>query len=117
MKIKLEQNISHHLRKFLEELDHEVDTVFDEGLSGAPDLDVISAASSADRLLFTLDTDFLDFKRYPPASRTGVVVFRPPRQGALTIIEVIKAFVESADLRRHRRRTTIVERTRVRIFK
>lgn len=117
MKIKLDQNISHHLRNLLEELDHDVDTVFDEGLSGAPDADVLSAALSHHRLLFTLDTDFLDFKRYPPARHAGVVVFRPPRQGALTIIKFIKAFVASANLGRHSQRTTIVEQTRVRIFK
>jgi hypothetical protein len=117
MKIKLDQNISRHLRKLLEGLKHDVDTVLDEGLSGAHDADVLSAASSHHRLLFTLDTDFLDFKRYPPASHTGVVVFRPPRQDALTIVKFIKAFVESADLRKHYRRTTIVERTRTRIFK
>jgi len=35
MKIKLDQNLSQHLRDVLATFNHDVDTVFDEGLSGA----------------------------------------------------------------------------------
>jgi predicted nuclease of predicted toxin-antitoxin system len=117
MKIKLDQNLSIHLRKVLAALNHDVDTVFDEGLTGVDDESVLKAASLQDRILFTLDTDFLNLKAYPPASHSGIVVFRPPRQGALTLGRFVKAFVLSNDLRRHRRLTTIVERTRIRVFK
>ena len=117
MKIKLDQNLSIHLREALAELNHDVDTVFDEGLTGANDKAVLQAASSQDRILFTLDTDFLNLKKYPPGIHSGIVVFRPPRQGALTLAKFVKAFVRSNDLRRHHGRTTIVERTRIRVFK
>lgn len=117
MKIKLDQNLSIHLREVLAALNHDVDTVFDEGLTGVDDVAVLQAASSQDRILFTLDTDFLNLKVYPPGTHSGIVVFRPPRQGALTLAKFVKAFVLSSDLRRHHRRTTIVERTRTRVFK
>jgi len=117
MKIKLDQNLSIHLGAVLAELDHDVDTVFDEGLSGVDDASVLQAASSQDRILFTLDNDFLNLKAYPPGTHSGIVVFRPTRQGALTLTRFVKAFVLSRDLRNHHRRTTIVERTRIRIFK
>jgi predicted nuclease of predicted toxin-antitoxin system len=117
MKIKLDQNLSIHLREALAELDHDVDTVFDEGLSGVDDVAVFQAASSQDRILFTLDTDFLNLKTYPPGTHSGIVVFRPPRQGALTLTKFVRAFVLSSDLRRHHRLLTIVERTRIRVFK
>ena len=117
MKIKLDQNLSQHLRGVWAEFGHDVDTVFDEGLSGASDADVLAAATSRDRLLFTLDTDFLDLKTYPPSSHSGVVVFRPPRQGALALMRFVKAFVRSTDLRRLHGGTTVVERRRVRVFR
>ena len=117
MKIKLDQNFSQHLREALEIHKHDVDTVFDESLSGATDIEVLKAATSQDRILFTLDTDFLNLKAYPPGSHKGIVVFRPPRQGALTLVKFVKAFLKSADLRKHYCRTTIVERTRIRTFK
>src|SRR5882672_4084578 len=117
MKIKLDQNLSIHLRDVLAALDHDVDTVFDEGLTGVDDKAVLEAASSQDRVLFTLDTDFLNLKAYPPGTHSGIVVFRPPRQGALTLTKFVRAFVVSSDLRRHHGLTTIVERTRIRVFK
>jgi len=117
MKIKLDQNLSIHLREALAELDHDVDTVFDEGLSGVDDLNVLQAAILQHRILFTLDTDFPNLKTFPPGTHSGIVVFRPPRQGALTLAKFVKAFVLSSDLRRHHKFTTIVERTRVRVFK
>jgi Domain of unknown function (DUF5615) len=117
MKIKLDQNLSIHLREVLAALNHDVDTVFDEGLTGVDDVAVLQAASLQDRILFTLDTDFLNLKVYPPGTHSGIVVFRPPRQGALTLAKFVKAFVLSSDLRRHHGLTTIVERTRTRVFK
>lgn len=117
MKIKLDQNLSQRLRDVLTEFNHDVDTVFDEGLSGATDAEVLAAAISHERLLFTLDTDFLDLKTYPPSSHSGVVVFRPPRQGALALMRFVRAFVRSTDLRRLQRSTTVVERRRIRVFR
>ena len=117
MKIKLDENLSHGLREILVGFHHDVDTVVDEQLAGVDDIDVLSAALKEGRILFTLDTDFLNLKTYPPSSHQGIVVFRPPSQGVLSVAAFIQAFVRSADLRKHYRRTTIVERTRTRIFK
>jgi predicted nuclease of predicted toxin-antitoxin system len=59
MKIKLDQNFSQHLRDDLTALKHNVDTVLDQGLSGATDPEVLKAATSHDRILFTLDNDLI----------------------------------------------------------
>src|SRR3989442_1762939 len=117
MKIKLDQNLSQYLRDDLTALKHDVDTVLDQGLSGASDPEVLKAATSHDRILFTLDTDFLDLKTYPPKSHRGVVVFRPPRQGALSVAKFVKAFVRSTELGKYYGQATVVERTRARILK
>lgn len=117
MRIKLDENLSQRLRIVLEGLGHDTDTVVSEQLSGSPDVHVLKAAVLTDRLLFTLDTGFLDLKKYPPESHKGIVVVRPPTQGALSVIKFVSSFVRSADLRKHFRRITIVERTRTRIFK
>lgn len=117
MKIKLDHNLSRHLRDTLERFGHDVDTAFDEGLAGATDREVLHEASNESRILFTLDTDFLNLKTYPPSTHSGVVVFRPTRQGALAVRKIVEAFVRSADLAKYRERTAVVERTRIRIFK
>ncbi|HET6979848.1 MAG TPA: DUF5615 family PIN-like protein [Pyrinomonadaceae bacterium] len=117
MKIKLDHNLSRHLQAVLEVYGHNVDTEFDEGLARAIDKEVLHEASNQGRILFTLDTDFLNLKVYPPRDHAGVVVFRPARQGALAIMKIVEAFVRSADLKKYRRRTAVVERTGIRIFK
>ena len=116
MKLKLDQNLSQSRRDELTKLKHDVDTVVAEGLSGADDRTVINAARSADRILLTLDRDFLDLDHYAPESHSGVVVFRPPRQGALAVANFVLAFVRSTDLRKFYRHTTVVERTRARVL-
>ena len=115
MKIKLDQNLSQYLRTDLAALKHDVDTVVDQGLSGASDPAVLKAATH-DRILFTLDTDFLDLKAYPRNSHRGVIVFRPPRHGASSVAKFVTSFVRSTDLEKYYRRTTVVERTRARII-
>ncbi len=117
MRIKLDQNLSQYLRDDLTALKHDVDTVLDQGLSGASDAEVLKGAASHGRILFTLDNDFLDLKRYPLDSHRGVVVFRPPRQGALAVGAFVKAFVSSTDVGKYYSRTTVVERTRARIIR
>ncbi|HKU74220.1 MAG TPA: DUF5615 family PIN-like protein [Pyrinomonadaceae bacterium] len=117
MKIKLDHNLSRHLQSTLEVFGHDVDTAFSEGLARAADKEVLRKASDESRILFTLDTDFLNLKAYPPKGHAGIVVFRPTRQGALAIMKIVEAFVRSADLKKYRKRTAVVERTRIRIFK
>jgi len=117
MRIKLDQNLSRTLWDDLTALEHDVDTVLNEGLSGADDSVVLKAATTNDRILFTLDTDFLDLKNYPPKSHHGVIVFRPQRQGALTVAKFIKAFVRSTNLEKYVAQNAVVERTRARILK
>jgi predicted nuclease of predicted toxin-antitoxin system len=117
MKIKLDHNLSRHLKPALQAFGHDVDTAFDEGLARSTDKEVLYQASDQGRILFTLDTDFLNLKTYPPKHHGGVVVFRPTRQGALAVRKMVEAFVRSADLQKYRSRTAIVERTRIRIFR
>jgi predicted nuclease of predicted toxin-antitoxin system len=117
MKIKLDHNLSRHLRVTLEAFGHDVDTAFDEGLAGATDKEILHEASEQGRILFTLDKDFLNLKTYPPKRHAGVIVFRHARQGAIAVTKMVEAFVRSADLTKYRRRTAVVERTRIRIFR
>src|ERR1044072_6530841 len=101
MKIKLDHNLSVHLKDTLEKFGHDVDTAFDEGLAGATDKELLHGASHEARILFTLDTDFLNLKIYPPRSHGRVVVLRPTGQGALAISNIVEAFIRSADLKKY----------------
>ncbi len=60
MKLKLDENLPHDLADYLAGRGHDVNTVPDEGLAGADDAAVLSAASGEDRVLLTLDRGFGD---------------------------------------------------------
>jgi predicted nuclease of predicted toxin-antitoxin system len=55
----------------------DVHSVPQEGLSGSPDDKVLFAAFSEDRALVTLDLDFSNSIRFPPAGKPGVIILRP----------------------------------------
>ncbi len=80
---------------------HDVDTMAAEGLAGATDSAVSSAASRAGRTLVTLDLDFANPVHFDPAHGAGIVAFRVPmRPGgqALDIaVSVLLRRLEHAD--------------------
>src|SRR5215510_14844079 len=61
-KTKLDHNPSRHLKGVLEAFGYDVDTAFEDGLARSTDREVLHEASEQDRILFTLDTDFLNMK-------------------------------------------------------
>jgi predicted nuclease of predicted toxin-antitoxin system len=60
MKLKLDENLSRHLKPTLSAHHHDVMTAADEGLLSQPDPVVAAAAKSEGRMLFTLDVEFGD---------------------------------------------------------
>jgi len=76
MRLKLDENLDVGLAVWLESLGHDAKTVRDEQMSGASDDQVFAAAGAEERCLVTLDLDFSDPIRFPPAA--GTIVLRVP---------------------------------------
>ncbi len=66
MKIKLDENLPESLVAELATLNHDADTVPQEGLAGHDDPDVWAAAQAAGRFLITQDLDFSDVRKSIP---------------------------------------------------
>lgn len=115
MKIKLDENLSRHLKVVLEELGHDAHTVADEGLLSHPDADVAAAASGEQRLLFTLDVGLADARRFPPGTHPGIVLFRPGTLGPLTVNAFVESFLKQTDLSGLTGCLIVVEPDRMRI--
>jgi predicted nuclease of predicted toxin-antitoxin system len=77
MKLKLDENLSRHLKSFLVSAGHNVQTCEDEGLLSQPDTLVAAAAKQENRILLTLDLGFSDTRKYPPGTHPGIILFRP----------------------------------------
>jgi hypothetical protein len=92
MLIKLDENIPHRLISSLSDLGHNMDTVEGEGLAGADDISVFSAAQAAGRFLITQDLDFSDIRQFEPGTHEGLLLVRlsaPGRQALVTRIEAL----------------------------
>jgi len=115
MRLKLDENLSRHLKPELASLGHDVDTVADEGLLSQPDPVVGRAARDGGRVLFTLDVEFADLRKYPPGTHPGVVLFRPPRRSILATSAMVLNFAALLEQLDVNGCVVVVDNTRVRI--
>jgi predicted nuclease of predicted toxin-antitoxin system len=76
VKLLLDENLSPLHARTMRELGYDALSVVDIGLSGAEDPAVRAAAIEQRRVLVTLDADFANVLRYPPAGTPGIVRLR-----------------------------------------
>lgn len=115
MKLKLDENLSRHLKPLLMELQHDVMTAADENLLSRPDTEVARAAFREGRMLLTLDIEFADLRKYPPGSHPGVILFRPLSMSPLSVNKFIADFILSANLPKLAGCVAVVDPVHVRV--
>jgi predicted nuclease of predicted toxin-antitoxin system len=115
VKIKLDENLSRHLKDPLLQLGHDVSTALEEELLGKVDIEVGAAAKSEDRMIFTLDLDFADLRKFPPGTHPGVILFRPRSMGPLAVNQFVLKFTQQTELTELARCLAVVEPHRVRV--
>ncbi|MBI2889267.1 MAG: DUF5615 family PIN-like protein [Nitrospirae bacterium] len=115
MKVKLDENISRHLKPDLARLGHDVTTAEDEGLLSVSDDKIAAAIRLENRMLLTLDLGFADLRRYAPGTHPGVVVFRPHSLGVRSVSRFVESFVREGRLGTLSGCLVIVEPDRIRI--
>jgi hypothetical protein len=79
VKFKLDENLPASSASALISSGHDVDTVTDEGLAGAPDTEVVAAATAAARILISLDR----------GTHAGIIVLRLRDQSAVAVTKAI----------------------------
>ena len=116
MKFKLDENLGNTGRDLLEADGHDVMTVADQTLSGAPDERLYEVCRDERRVLVTLDHDFGHVMRFPPEATAGIVVLEC--KGRLSPATIRARMAELATVLRTNpidRQPWIVEPGRVRI--
>ena len=114
MKFKLDENMPADLIVLLRDHGHDVTTADEEGLAGAADQPLLTAAAGEGRALLTFDLDFADFRHYPPGSHAGIVVFRLRDQRWKTLRKVVANLLEASALQSLENGLAIVDESRVR---
>lgn len=115
MNIKLGENLSVNLKPLLLWEGHEAATAEEEGLLGLSDVRVAAAAKAEGRMLFTLDLEFADLRKFPPGSHAGVILFRPKSMGPSSVNAFVMSFVKGADLSGFVGCVVVVDRQRIRV--
>lgn len=97
MRLKLDENLPTRLGVRLSQRGHDVHTVPDEGLTGAPDARIWQAVCAEDRLLVTQDLDFSDTRRFMPGTHAGVLLVRLREPGADALVAAVDAIADQLD--------------------
>ena len=116
MKIKVDENIGRRSVEFLRQAGHDVMTVPEQRLSGAPDETVFRACLFERRVLVTLDRDFGQVPRFPPKQSAGVAILELGAPATTSLLESrLRTFLSLADTRNVDGELWIVEAGRVRV--
>lgn len=76
MKLKLDENVDLRVVAFLRLAGHDVETVPSQGLTSAPDVELINVCRQEERCLVTADRGFGNRMRFNPSEYAGIVVIR-----------------------------------------
>ena len=115
IKLKLDENLSVHLKGILSRMGYNVRTAGEEELLGRPDIEIAAAARKEERVLLTLDLEFGDLRKHPPSNHPGIVLFRPRSLGPLTVNRFIEGFLKSANLEDFPGCIIVVDPSKVRV--
>lgn len=115
MDFKLDENLGPSIKSLFVEYGHDCATTREEGLGGADDPVILTAAVSEWRVLVTNDHDFGNVLVYPPEDTAGIVVLNPPGRVSLRLLRgLVVALLDALSREDVRRKLWIVEPGRIR---
>lgn len=116
MRFKLDENFGTRTQQIFRKAGHKVKTVRDQRLQGCSDREIFQTVCSERYCLVTLDLDFSDVTRFPPAEANGLVILRVPRNPNLALLEqMIRQFLKAIGQMPIEKKLWIVEVDRIRI--
>lgn len=116
MRFKLDENLDVRLAALFEQAGHDADSVASEDLCGSEDGVIYEACKRTRRALVTLDLDFSNPLRFPPAPTAGIIVLRPPRPILPQIQATLAAALPNLLENSLEGRLWIVEPGRIRLY-
>lgn len=114
--IKLDENLGTQLLQRARDAGLDAESVRTEALTGAPDDVLFAHSRSEGRTLITLDLDFSNSLRFPPAGGPGTIVLRPHRPSHVEIAGLFEEALARLGSEAIRGRIWIIEPGRVRIY-
>ena len=115
MRFKTDKNLPKEIAELLTQSGHDAIRVDEQGLAGVADPGIAAVCQVEHRVIVTLDTDFMDVRRFPPENYAGLIVLRPHRQAVPRLIAMTKRFVLLLDNEPLVGKLWIVDEGRIRV--
>jgi predicted nuclease of predicted toxin-antitoxin system len=117
VKIKLDENLGRREAERLRAAGQDVATVPEQGMTSAPDKELIAVCRREERCLVSLDLDFANPLVFRPSDYAGIVVLRlPPKPTADDLLGLIDRLVAELATTSVEGRLWVVEHNRIRQF-
>ena len=94
---------------------HHVDTVFHQHHVGISDSELLTLCANEDRVIITLDTDFLSMPFLPGLKFPGIIWLRSSTQGKHAVKDLFGQFLQNYRFDNIRGKIVVVEPHQVRI--
>jgi predicted nuclease of predicted toxin-antitoxin system len=114
--VKLDENVPDSVAGILRAGGHDVALARDQELAGVNDDKVLAVAASEHRTLVTLDKDFTNILRHPPAAAAGIVVIRLQNQTLPRIRRVASMLADRLSQESAKGRLWVLDESRLRIW-
>ena len=116
MTFKLDENLGARTQQLFRAAGHGVQTVRDQGLDACSDEHLYEVCCAGQRCLVTLDLDFADITRFPPAHAKGIVVIRVSRNPSFALFEQLaRQLLQAITQMSVEKKLWVVETGRIRI--
>ncbi|OLS19240.1 MAG: hypothetical protein HeimC3_46710 [Candidatus Heimdallarchaeota archaeon LC_3] len=116
MKFKLDENLPFSLKRIIESSGaHQVDSVLHEGLVGTDDHDLIKHCFDEQRILITLDNDFIHSHLAKSQKIYGVILLKSLTQGKKAVNSLFNSFINNYDLQDTQNKILIVQLNQIKI--
>jgi predicted nuclease of predicted toxin-antitoxin system len=115
MRFKTDENLPREVAEYLVHSGYDALRVDEQGLKGVADPGVAAVCLVEGRAIVTLDTDFMDIRRFPPEQHAGILVLRPHRQSVPRILSLTRRFVGLLRSEPLRGKLWVVDEARVRL--
>ncbi|MGL4464987.1 MAG: DUF5615 family PIN-like protein [Planctomycetia bacterium] len=115
MRFKTDENLPAEISELLKQGGHDAVRVDEQGLAGADDSGIAAVCQVEKRAIVTLDTDFMDVRRFPPEKYSGIVVLRLRRQTVFGLVSITKRLIPLFEVEPLEGRLWIIDENRVRI--
>lgn len=117
MKIFVDECVYSSTTKLLRNWGHNVETVYEAGLAGREDQDLLKCATKQNQILISIDMDFSNAVRFVPSLHSGIIILKIRPTTLDNVHQILKEFLEKHREDEIHQSLVIIDKAKYRIRK